>query len=157
MIAIPFKIEVDGITDSCFELFIRFTFIKITDLSRSLLENSVNTQSSLLCYTINSSLKIERLASFHMSNTKSLSYSREDGRTRNILFNVCRNSCASMDLDLLLHCLSGKHLSLRAWMILVPGFHFDHVDHRQPILHLVALQRYWIFQAILGMTFFHWA
>ena len=26
-------------------------------------------------------------------------------------------------------------------MILVPGFHFVHVDHRQPILCLVALQR----------------
>lgn len=66
MIVILFKIEIDRITDSCFELLIRFTFIKITDLSRSLLENSVNTPSSLLCCTINNSLKIERLASFHI-------------------------------------------------------------------------------------------
>lgn len=48
MIVIPFKIEIDGVTDSCFDLLIRFTFIKITDLSRSLLENSVNMLSSLL-------------------------------------------------------------------------------------------------------------
>lgn len=47
-----------------------------------------------------------------------------------------------MDLDFLLHCLSGKQkLSFRAQLILVLGFHFIYVDHRQPILHLVALQR----------------
>lgn len=83
---------------------LRCTSIKITDLSGSLLENSVITLSSLLCSTFSNSLQIERLASFHMGS-KLLSYSREDGRTRKILFNVCRKSCTPVDLEFLLHCL----------------------------------------------------
>lgn len=142
MIVVPFKMKIDGITESCVELLIRFTFIKITDLSRGLLENSVNTLGSLLCYIINKSLKMERLASFHVSNNKLLSYSREDGRTRKILFNVCRKSWILIDFDFLLQCLSEEQeLSFKAQVILVPGFNFIHIDHRQPILPLVALQR----------------
>lgn len=101
---IPFKIEIDGITGSCFKLFIRFTSIEIMDLSRSLLENSLITLSSLLCCTFNNSLQIEKSAFFHMSS-KLLSYSGQDGRTRKILFNVCRKSCTPVDLEYLLHCL----------------------------------------------------
>lgn len=63
-----------------------------------------------------------------------------------------------MELDFLLHCLSGKQqLSFRAQVILGPGFDLIHVDHWQPILHLVALQSInadtGFFQAMLDMTF----
>lgn len=74
---------------------------------------------------------------------------------------TCRKSWTLMDIDFLLRCFSEKQkLSFRAQMMLVPGFRFVHVDHRQPILHLVALQ---IIKADTGFSgyirydIFNWA